>query len=144
MEIESGSLSRFFTKLKIIFGKIPIKARFLKDLEFNVSYSGFRYFMQDRKPSPSTALMNNLCDTMGYEFVTIPIKKSIDQQVIKENLENHFFGDLDNYLKKYDEDPSRIYTKDLSDQSTVGSAVDAFSVEDVFDVGDEITVADLF
>jgi len=144
MEIESGSLNRFFTKLKIIFGKIPIKARFLKDLEFNVSYSGFRYFMQDRKSIPSNTLMNNLCNNMDYEYVTIPIKKSADQQAIKESLENHFFGDLDSYLKKYEDDPTRVYTKDLVDSSIVGGAVEAFSVEDVFDIDDKITTSDLF
>ena len=145
MAIETPTLTSFFTRLKIVFDKIPIKAKFLKDLDFNVSYSGFRYFMQGRKNIPSDALMTSLCDNMEYELVTIPIKKNNEQQAIKEQLENQFFGDLDVYLKKYGDDPVRSYVKDVSGESSVSNAIDAFSIEDVFaDHDEKIDINDLF
>jgi len=138
-------MNSFFTKLKIVFDKIPIKARFLKDLGFNISYSGFRYFMQGRKQVPSKKLMENLCDNIGYELIVIPIKKNdIKAEEIKSSLESTFFSDLDSYLKKYEKDPARVYAKDFGKESSVANAIKAFSMEDTFDPNEKIDVSDLF
>jgi hypothetical protein len=137
-------MTTFFTKLKIVFEKIPIKARFLKDLGFNISYSGFRYFMQGRKDTPSKKLMENLCNEMGYELITLPVKIEPEQQKLKDNLENSFFLDLDNYLKKYEDDPSRIYSKEFGKESSVAKALEAFASEEEYDPNKKIDVSDIF
>ena len=137
-------MNSFFTKLKIVFEKIPIKARFLKDLGFNISYSGFRYFMQGRKPVPSKKLMENLCDNIGYELIVIPIKKADEEaSEMKKSLEDTFFADLDAYLKKYENDPARVYSKDFGGESSVAKAIEAFENEE-FDPNEKIDVSDLF
>lgn len=137
-------MATFFPKLKVIFDQIPIKARFLKDLGFNISYSGFRYFMQGRKPTPSKKLLENMCANMEYEYITIPVKLDEDQQAIKQALEDKFFGDLDLYLKKYENDPSRIYSKEFGKESSVANAIAAFSTEDVFDPNEKVDYSDIF
>jgi len=137
-------MNSFFGKLKVVFEQIPIKARFLKDLGFNISYSGFRYFMQGRKDTPSKKLMEGICDKIGYELVIIPIKKDTEQQQIKESLENKFFTDLNDYLKKYEDDPTRTYSKDFGKESSVAKAIEAFSTEAAFDPNEKIDVSDLF
>ena len=137
-------MSTFFTKLKIVFEKIPIKARFLKDLGFNISYSGFRYFMQGRKPTPSKKLMENICDNIGYELVVIPVKIDEESQKLKDKLEEEFFVDLDEYLKKYENDPSRVYSKDFGGESSVAKALEAFSDEVDFDPNKKIDISDIF
>jgi len=137
-------MSTFFTKLKIVFEKIPIKARFLKDLGFNISYSGFRYFMQGRKPTPSKKLMENICDNIGYELVVIPVKIDEESQKLKDKLEEEFFVDLDEYLKKYENDPSRVYSKDFGGESSVAKALEAFSDEVDFDPNQKIDISDIF
>jgi hypothetical protein len=137
-------MNSFFGKLKVVFDKIPIKARFLKDLGFNISYSGFRYFMQGRKPTPSKKLMESMCDMMDYDLVVIPVKRDIDQQKIKDSLEDKFFSDLNNYLKKYENDPSRTYSKEFGKESSVAKALEAFSTEAAFDPNEKIDVSDLF
>jgi hypothetical protein len=137
-------MSTFFTKLKVVFEKIPIKARFLKDLGFNISYSGFRYFMQGRKQTPSKKLMEGMCDSMGYELVVIPIKLDEENQKIKDSLENKFFLDLDDYLKKYEDDPARVYSKDFGKESSVAKALEAFSSDTSFDPNEKIDVSDFF
>jgi len=137
-------MNSFFTRLKIVFDKIPIKARFLKDMELNISYSGFRYFMQGRKPTPSKKLMDGMTANMGYEYVTIPVKLDDEQQSIKKVLEDKFFADLDTYLEKYGDDPSRIYTKDFGNQSSTAVALASFSTEDAFDPEERVDLSDLF
>jgi len=137
-------MNTFFSKLKVVFDKIPIKARFLKDLGFNISYSGFRYFMQGRKPTPSKKLMENLCDEMGYDLIVIPVKKDEKHQKLKDTLEDAFFVDLDKYLKKYEGDPSRTYSKEFGKESSVAKALEAFTNEPTFDPNEKIDVSDLF
>jgi hypothetical protein len=137
-------LNGFQEKLKEIFDKIPIKTKFLKDLGFNNSYSGFRYFMQDRKESPSKKLMDDLCQRMGYEYVMIPVKMNEDTIKKKEELENQFFTDLEEYLKQYEGDPTRVYVKHFGNESTVASAIEAFSLDEAIDEDKKIDVSDLF
>jgi hypothetical protein len=137
-------MTRFFSTLKVVFEDIPIKARFLKDLGFNISYSGFRYFMQGRREITSKKLLDNLCENMGYEYITIPIKINPDQQDIKHKLEDKFFVDLDTYLKKYENDPTRIYSKEFGKESSVAKAIEAFSTEDVFDPNEKVDYSDIF
>ena len=137
-------MSSFFSKLKVVFDKIPIKARFLKDLGFNISYSGFRYFMQGRKPTPSKKLMESICANMGYELTVIPIKNTPEHQKLKNVLEDQFFVDLNEYLKKYEGDPTRTYSKEFGKESSVANALAAFSTEAAFDPNEKIDVSDLF
>jgi hypothetical protein len=137
-------MNSFFTRLKIVFNKIPIKAKFLKDMNLNISYSGFRYFMQGRKPTPSKKLMSGMTANMGYEYVTIPIKLNDEQQAIKKVLEDKFFADLDVYLEKYSDDPSRTYTKDFGGKSSTATALASFSTEDAFDPDERVDLSDLF
>jgi len=132
----------FFDNLKKIFYKIPVKSRFLKDLGFSSYYSGFRYFMQERANRPSKILMEVLCDNMGYEYIIMPIRKTEDEQEKKEELFQFFFDDLEEYLKKYERDVSRIYTKDFGDESSIASAVEAFTKDELKD--EKIDVSDLF
>ena len=138
------AMQSFFTRLKTVFDKIPIKARFLKDMNLNTSYSGFRYFMQDRNAEPSTQLMEKLCENMEYDLITIPVKRSADQQLIKQNLENTFFQDLDTHLEKYGDDPARTYVKHEGSSSVTAAATQAFSTDDTFDTVEKIDVSDLF
>lgn len=137
-------MTRFFTKLKVIFDEIPIKARFLKDMGFNISYSGFRYFMQGRRDTTSKKLMDNLCDNMGYEYVMIPVKLNDEQQVFKHQLEDTFFNDLNGYLKKYENDPTRIYSKEFGKESSVAKAIEAFNTDDVFNPDEKSDFSDVF
>lgn len=134
----------FFSKLKEVFDKIPIKTKFLKDLGFNNSYSGFRYFMQDRKEVPSKKLMDKLCDNMGYEYIVLPVKLDEKNQKLKQEIEEQFFNDLDEYLKQYEGDTSRTYTKNYGDESSVASALEAFSYDDIFNPDAKIDASDLF
>jgi len=136
-------MTTFFTKLKVVFEKIPIKAKFLKDLGFNISYSGFRYFMQGRKQTPSKKLMESICNNIGYELIVIPVKLDEENQKLKDKMENTFFMDLDEYLKKYENDPVRVYSKDFGGESSVAKALEAFKEED-FDPNEKIDVSDLF
>jgi len=134
----------FFGKLKEVFEKIPIKTKFLKDLGFNNSYSGFRYFMQDRKETPSRKLMEKLCGDMGYEYVVIPVKLDAENQQLKEKIEETFFKDLDEHLKQYSGDTPRTYVKNFGDESSIASALAAFSEEEIFETDTKIDVSDLF
>ena len=133
----------FFTRLKETFENIPIKTKFLKDLGFNNSYSGFRYFMQNRKGTPSMKLMNKLCNNMDYDFITIPVKRDPTSKALQAQLEDEFFKDLDKYLEQYQKDEPRIYTKHYGTESTVASAIEAFS-EDEETKTTKIDVSDLF
>jgi hypothetical protein len=134
----------FFSKLKEVFEKIPIKTRFLNDLGFNNSYSGFRYFMQDRKSKPSQKLMEKLCDRMNYDYVTIPVKRDPESQAKLQELEDQYFKDLEDYLKEYENDETRVYVKNYGKESTVASAIEAFSKEETFNEQEKIDVSDLF
>jgi len=137
-------MTRFFERLKVVFDLIPIKARFLKDLGFNISYSGFRYFMQGRKQTPAKKLLEELTSNMGYEYITIPIKLDEEQQQIKAELEDKFFVDLDAYLEKYASDPARIYTKEFGKTSSTADALAAFSDEDIFNPDTKADYSDIF
>jgi len=133
----------FFTKLKEVFEKIPIKTKFLKDLGFNNSYSGFRYFMQGRKGTPSKKLMDKLCNNMGYDYAIIPVKRTPEAKELQSKLEEEFFKDLDKYLELYEDDEPRVYTKHYGKESTVASAIEAFSTEK-HDEKNTIDISDLF
>jgi hypothetical protein len=136
-------MNSFFRKLKIVFEKIPIKANFLKDLGFNISYSGFRYFMQGRKDLPSKDLLNRLCSEMNYEYITIPIKLDEKNQHKKQELEDQFFLDINTYLSKYKDDQMRIYAKEFGTESSVAKAISAFSEEEI-KPDDKIDLSDIF
>jgi len=135
-------MDSFFIKLKDIFEKIPIKARFLKDLRLNISYSGFRYFMQGRKPRPSKELLHRLCENMDYEYITIPIKKNAKGEYYKSQLIEDFFEDLDTYLKKYADDPTRTYSKEFGKESSTATAIAAFSLDEK--LTEKIDLSDIF
>jgi len=137
-------MTTFFKKLKIVFEKIPIKANFLKDLGFNISYSGFRYFMQGRKDIPSKDLLHKLCDQMEYEYITIPVKLDQSNQDLKEKITTQFFLDLDRYLKKYEGDQTRIYAKEFGNESSVAKAISAFADEEKFKPEDKVDLSDIF
>jgi len=137
-------MESFFEKLKEVFEKIPIKARFLKDLGFNISYSGFRYFMQGRKNIPSKKLLDNLCSNMEYEYIMIPIKKDPSGLDAKIKLQEVFFKDLDKYLEKYASDPARVYSKEFGKESSVATAIAAFAADEAFDPNERIDMSDLF
>jgi hypothetical protein len=100
--------------------------------------------MQGRKQTPSKKLMEGMCDSMGYELVVIPIKLDEENQKIKDSLENKFFLDLDDYLKKYEDDPARVYSKDFGKESSVAKALEAFSSDTSFDPNEKIDVSDFF
>ena len=134
----------FFERLKKTFKEIPIKTRFLKDLGFNNSYSGFRYFMQDRKETPSPKFMKKLCENLEYEYIMIPVKKTEESEKHLQVLENLFFDDLDTYLKTYEGDVARVYVKDFGNESIIADAAEAFSTTSVFDEEFDIDASTLF
>ena len=136
-------MTPFFSKLKMVFEKIPVKANFLKDLGFNISYSGFRYFMQGRKDIPSKELLRKLCDEMEYEYITIPVKLDTDNQALKDKISDQFFLDLEKYLKKYDGDQTRIYAKEFGGESATAKAISAFAQEK-FIPDDKVDLSDIF
>jgi hypothetical protein len=138
-------MTDFFKKLKETLEEIPTKTRFLKDLGLNNSYTGFRYFMQDRKEEPSTKFMELLCEKVGYEYVLMPVKNIEEHQKIKEKLHSEFQSDLDEYLKKYEGDQARLYTKNFGQESSISKAVAAFeSEEELLDPDKQIDVSELF
>jgi len=134
----------FFQKLKDTFEKIPIKTKFLKDLGFNNSYSGFRYFMQDRKETPSRKLMEKLCENMDYDYVVLPVKRDENTRALQEKIEETFFNDLNEYLKAYEGDQARVYVKNYGTESSVATAAEAFETDEHFDPNQRIDVSDLF
>lgn len=134
----------FLNRLKEAFEAIPIKTKFLKDLGLNNSYSGFRYFMQDRKDAPSNKLMEKLCDEMDYDYVLVPVKRDEDIQKLKEKIEDQFFEDLDKYLDRYSGDTARTYLKDYGHESSLATALEAFTLEEEVDSKDKIDISDLF
>jgi hypothetical protein len=139
-------MTNFFKNLKEIFEEIPAKTRFLKDLGLNNSYTGFRYFMQNRKEEPSTKFMNLLCQELGYKYTLLPIKDTEEHNEIKNKLHAEFETDLKEHLKKYEKDPSRLYAKNYGQESSVSSAIEAFREEEeiLLDPSKKIDVSDLF
>jgi len=139
-------MTDFFKNLKEIFEKIPTKTRFLKDLGLNNSYTGFRYFMQDRKPEPSSKFMKSLCAEVGYEYLLIPVKDTEEHQKLKKKLQEDFEEDLKEYLTKYDGDTARLYAKNFGQESSISNAIEAFQEEDelLLDPSKKIDVSDLF
>jgi len=139
-------MENFFKNLKDIFESIPTKTRFLKDLGLNNSYTGFRYFMQDRKPEPSSKFMQSLCKEVGYEYILLPVNNSEEHQKIKQTLREDFEKDLKEYLKKYEGDTARLYAKNFGQESSISNAVEAFKEEEdlLLDPNKKIDVSDLF
>ncbi len=138
-------MTNFFRGLKDLFDRIPSKTKFLTDIGFNNSYIGFRYFLQGRNDKPSTKFMEQLCEEVGYDYIRVPVKPGTDQEEIRDKLYEEFTSDLEEYLKKYEGDPARTYTKNKAGESSVSAAVAAFEVEqDLLDPNKQLDVSDLF
>ncbi len=137
-------MTNFFKKLKDTFEDIPSKAKFLDDMDFGNSYIGFRYFLQGRKDKPSDKFMEKICDEMDYNYIRIPVKRGEENKLL-DQVHDEFNNDLKEYLKKYEGDSPRTYTKNRSGVSSVSAAVAAFEVEqDILDPNKKLDVSDLF
>jgi len=137
-------LTSFFKKIKDIFDDIPSKTKFLEDLQFNGSYIGFRYFLQERNDTPSDKFMDKLCDEMNYDYIKVPIKRGQDPNIVNR-LYNDFTDDLQDYVEPYSSRPTRTFAKSKPGTSTVSNAVAAFETErDLLDPDKILDVNDLF
>ena len=138
-------MNNFFSNIKELLDEIPAKTKFLKDLDLNNSYTGFRYFMQGKKQEPSVKFMKKLCDETGYEYILLPVKPTEEHQIMKEKLQTEFRADLKDYLKKYEGDSARTYTKNFGTESSISNAVVAFeNEEDLLDPDKQLDVSELF
>lgn len=135
-------MTKFFEGLKSLFEAVPSKTQFLKDIGFNNSYIGFRYFLQGHNDEPSVKFMKKMCNELGYEYILLPISPEKEHQEIKNKLQSEFSEDLKKYLKQYEGSPKRTFTKR---DDSVSLAVAAFDVEkELLDPKKQIDVSDLF
>ncbi len=138
-------MTKFFDGVKELFDKIPTKTKFLKDLGFNHSYIGFRYFVQGHTQEPSPNFMSKLSEELGYEYIRVPIKADGSHQEVIEGLQSEYHNDLEVYLEKYEKDNSRVYTKDRNGEGSVSKVIAAFEMEkDLLDPDKQLDVSDLF
>ncbi len=137
-------MTSFFAGLKSLFEDIPAKTKFLTDLDFSNSYIGFRYFLQGHKEEPSPKFMKKLSEDLGYDYISIPIKRTAEHQAIRTKIEAEFTTDLEKLLTKYAGDTSRTYTKNKKEPS-VSEVITAFQIEkDLLDTSKQLDVSDLF
>ncbi len=122
-------MTDFFEGLKDLFEDIPAKTRFLKDLDFNSSYTGFRYFLQGHTKEPSEKFMEKICSELEYDYVRIPIKPGSDQDEIVAKLQSEFTTDVQKYLEKYEGDEARVYSNNRNGAGSVSEVVAAFEVD---------------
>ena len=135
----------FFAKLKQAFDKIPVKTRFIKDMNLVNNHTGLRYFFQNKRSKPSDTAMNTICENFGYEYVTIPVKKdSVEFKKYIEEMQEDFFDTFNEYIQKYSNDKSRTYTKKYGETSTVANAVEAFNDAENLDKDFKIDIDELF
>ncbi len=138
-------MKEFLRKMKELFEDIPAKTKFLKDVGFNHSYIGFRYFLQGRNEAPSPRFMANLSEELDYDYITIPVKRDEDHRKITDTFYNEFTSDLEVYLERYEGDTVRTYTKNREGEGSVSKVIAAFEVEkDLLDPTKQLDVSDLF
>ncbi len=140
-------MEEFFKKLKETFEKIPIKSKFLKDLDLLKNQTGFRYFMQGHHDEPNKNFMGTLCKELDYDYVMVPIKHSEDHYKIRDQLCSDFQSDLEVYVEKYDVDEPRSGSGsgNTPQISAITEAAIAFEVEqDMLDPSKQLDVSDLF
>ena len=133
----------FFAALKQAFEKIPVGAKFLKDIGLPSNYSGYRFFMLGRKDRPSIGLIDNLSAKLGYKYVTIPIQNTIEGDKLIKEANEAFFEDLDNYIEKFKDDKPRIYMSKVTGHSVLGEMFEDESQDDSEKITD-VSVEDLF
>ena len=135
----------FFTRLKESINSIPIKSKFIKDMNLFNNHTGLRYFIQGKRKKPSETSINAICETLGYEYVVIPVKKDSDEyKIYIEKMQNDFFKSLNDFNKKYAKDKSRTYTKKYGEESTVANALDSFNDIDELSEDFKIDIDDIF
>ncbi len=131
--------------MKDLFDTIPATSKFLEDLGFGSSYTGFRYFSQGHKDEPSEKFMELICDEMEYDYIKIPIKPGSTQDGLIQELEDEFIEDLKKHLEKYKNMPIRTHVKNKTGSSSVSAAVAAFENEaDLLDPDKQLDVSELF
>jgi len=97
----------FHTKLKEKLGQIPNKTNFMKDIGLKPSYLGIRYFLAGKQEKIGSKGLEKILEKMGYELKLVPVKKDSEAKAKAEELQNIFFEDLDEYLKKFENDEAR-------------------------------------
>ncbi len=138
-------MENFFEKIKELFDKVPAKSKFLADIGFNHSYTGFRYFLQGHTERPSPKFMEKLSEEMGYSYIQIPIKSDPEHQEIISNLNDTFVEDLKIYLEKYEGDSKRTITRVRNGAGSVSTSIATFEVDqDLLDPDKQLDVSDLF
>ncbi len=111
----------FHTKLKDILNKIPNKTTFLKDLGLPGSYLGVRYFLTGKQEKMGEKGLNNLLTSMDHKMVLVPVKIGSSEEADALDLQNKFLGNLEEHLKKYENDAGRVFGSQLKDASTIES-----------------------
>lgn len=109
----------FHTKLKEILSKIPNKTTFLKDLGLPGSYLGVRYFLTGKQPKMGEKGLDNLLACMEHKMVLVPVKIGSEQEAEALDLQKKFLDNLQEYLKKYENDTGRIFGSQLNDASAI-------------------------
>jgi hypothetical protein len=137
-------MNSFLTELREVFKKIPTKTRFLKELGLGNCYTGFTYFIQERKDKPAPKLMKLLTEKIDYEYVLLPVKNTEEHKQLRKKLEDDFIVDVEQYLEKFKNDKGRTYLKDFGDESASAKALKAFEEDDSLDDSEKINIEDLF
>ncbi len=137
-------MTTFFQGLKNLFEKIPAKTNFLKDLGFGGSYIGFRYFLQGHNEKPSDTFMKGLSDKLGYDYVSIPIKRDGSNQELIDLVEDEFTNDVKIYLSRFKNDPARTYSSNLNKEKSLSETLNDAFEEDIFHSKTQIDLSDIF
>jgi len=135
----------FLHSLKKIFEKIPVGAKFLKDIGLPSNYSGYRFFMLGRKSRPSLGLLNKMADKLDYKYVTLPIPNTIEGDKLIQESKEMFLEDLEKYIDKFKDDKPRIYMSKVTGHSVLGEMFEDESQDDFgLSVDDDVSADDLF
>jgi protein involved in sex pheromone biosynthesis len=109
----------FYVKLKEILSKIPNKTTFLKDIGLPGSYLGVRYFLTGKQPKMGDKGLNKLLEAMNHKMVLVPVKIGSEEEAEALDLQKKFLDNLEEYLKKYENDTGRVFGSQLEDASVI-------------------------
>ncbi len=138
-------MENFFKNIKAVFDKIPVKSKFLKDLNLLKNQTGFRYFMQGHHEEPNKKFMAILCQELGYDYTIVPIKRDEEHRTLRDKLCQDFSDDLNVFVQRYSKDEPRSGGNQDQNRSILDEATIAFETEkELLDPSKQLDVSDLF
>jgi len=94
-----------YTTIREKLNALPSKLQYMKHLNLTSMYMGFRQFLKGEKVKLENKGKKNLLESLGYEFVEVPIKKNEDGTYDTpeefSKFYDQFFEDLDKSLKPF-------------------------------------------